>query len=253
MQIREVSLHRILVPLEEPTIWIGGADAAWSRTVLRMRTDEGFEGIAETSGDDATYAAAARTETAVHRKVTVRPSAHFGDPVGAAGGVRDKRQTRRTGAGDRLLGHRREGSRSAAAPAARWQASLHCPDDRLRPTSRRRRVRAATWSPTRRSRGVCGPSCRAVRIRDHQGQRRRIFPPRGGGGDACGTRCLPQPRPALRSERALVGRDGHSDRPRVRGTVARVVRGSGLGNRGHATHSPRRPHPARDEHVLPAA
>ena len=56
MQIREVSLHRILVPLEEPTIWIGGADAAWSRTVLRMRTDEGFEGIAETSGDDATYA-----------------------------------------------------------------------------------------------------------------------------------------------------------------------------------------------------
>jgi glucarate dehydratase len=53
--IDDVTLHRVLVPLEAPTIWIGGVDAAWTRTILRMRTDDGIEGLSETSGDDATF------------------------------------------------------------------------------------------------------------------------------------------------------------------------------------------------------
>ncbi len=56
MRVTSVTLHRILVPLELPTIWIAGVDQAWPRTVVRMQTDEGIEGIAETGGDDATYA-----------------------------------------------------------------------------------------------------------------------------------------------------------------------------------------------------
>lgn len=54
--IREILLHRIFVPLEKPTIWIGGADAGWARTVVRLRTSDGIEGLGETSGDDATFA-----------------------------------------------------------------------------------------------------------------------------------------------------------------------------------------------------
>lgn len=55
MRVTQATLHRILVPLELPTIWINGADRAWPRTVVRLQTDEGIEGIAETSGDDVTY------------------------------------------------------------------------------------------------------------------------------------------------------------------------------------------------------
>ncbi len=55
MRITDVSLHRILIPLELPTVWIGGVDSGWARTVVRVRTDEGIEGIGETSSDDTTY------------------------------------------------------------------------------------------------------------------------------------------------------------------------------------------------------
>jgi glucarate dehydratase len=55
MRIVDVTLHRIRIPLELPTIWISGVDTSWCRTVVRIKTDEGLEGIAETSGDNLTY------------------------------------------------------------------------------------------------------------------------------------------------------------------------------------------------------
>lgn len=54
MRIHKITFHRVLIPIEAPIIWIGGAEAGWPRTIVRVLTDEGIEGIAETSGDDAT-------------------------------------------------------------------------------------------------------------------------------------------------------------------------------------------------------
>lgn len=56
MRIRDISIHRVLIPIEAPIIWIGGVEAGWARSIIRVATDEGVEGIAETSGDDATFA-----------------------------------------------------------------------------------------------------------------------------------------------------------------------------------------------------
>lgn len=55
MRIRDISCHRVLIPIEAPIVWIDGVDSALARTIVRLRTDDGIEGIAETSGDDATY------------------------------------------------------------------------------------------------------------------------------------------------------------------------------------------------------
>ena len=54
MQIRRISFHRVLIPIEAPIIWISGVEVGWARTIVRVLTDDGIEGIAETSGDDAT-------------------------------------------------------------------------------------------------------------------------------------------------------------------------------------------------------
>jgi glucarate dehydratase len=56
MRIRKISFHRVLIPIEAPIIWIGGVEAGWARTIVRILTDDGLEGLAETSGDDATFA-----------------------------------------------------------------------------------------------------------------------------------------------------------------------------------------------------
>jgi glucarate dehydratase len=54
VRITGASFHKINIPLEAPTLWIGGVNTSWTRTIVRMQTDEGIEGIAETSGGDAT-------------------------------------------------------------------------------------------------------------------------------------------------------------------------------------------------------
>ena len=53
MKITGVRYHKINVPFEAP-MWSGGVNRSWTRIVVRMQTDEGIEGIAETSGGDAT-------------------------------------------------------------------------------------------------------------------------------------------------------------------------------------------------------
>jgi glucarate dehydratase len=54
MRITGVSWHKVNIPFEAPLLWSGGVSRAWTRVIVRMRTDEGIEGIAETVGWDAT-------------------------------------------------------------------------------------------------------------------------------------------------------------------------------------------------------
>lgn len=54
MRILAASLHTVDLPLLAPTIWVGGVNTAWTRTILRLRTDDGLEGLAETDGSAAT-------------------------------------------------------------------------------------------------------------------------------------------------------------------------------------------------------
>jgi glucarate dehydratase len=46
--------HKVNIPFEAPMLWSGGVNHSWTRIVVRMQTDEGIEGIAETCGGDAT-------------------------------------------------------------------------------------------------------------------------------------------------------------------------------------------------------
>ena len=54
MRIVATSLHTVNIPLVAPTLWVGGVNKAWTRTILRLRSDEGLEGIAETDGSAET-------------------------------------------------------------------------------------------------------------------------------------------------------------------------------------------------------
>jgi glucarate dehydratase len=54
MRITGIRYHKINVPFEAPMLWSGGVNRSWTRIVVRMQTDEGVEGIAETCGGDAT-------------------------------------------------------------------------------------------------------------------------------------------------------------------------------------------------------
>jgi glucarate dehydratase len=54
MRITGVQFHKINIPFEAPMLWSGGVNRSWTRIVVRMQTDEGIEGIAETCGGDAT-------------------------------------------------------------------------------------------------------------------------------------------------------------------------------------------------------
>ena len=54
MKITGVRYHKINIPFEAPMLWSGGVNRSWTRVVVRMQTDEGIEGIAETCGGEAT-------------------------------------------------------------------------------------------------------------------------------------------------------------------------------------------------------
>ena len=54
MKITGVRFHKINIPFEAPMLWSGGVNRSWTRIVVRMETDEGIEGIAETCGGDST-------------------------------------------------------------------------------------------------------------------------------------------------------------------------------------------------------
>lgn len=54
MKITGVRYHKVNIPFEAPLLWSGGVSRAWTRVIVRMETDEGIEGIAETVGWDAT-------------------------------------------------------------------------------------------------------------------------------------------------------------------------------------------------------
>jgi glucarate dehydratase len=54
MRIAEVELHKVNIPFEAPLRWSGGVEDGWTRCILRMRTDDGLEGIGETLGGTST-------------------------------------------------------------------------------------------------------------------------------------------------------------------------------------------------------
>jgi glucarate dehydratase len=54
VKISEVAFHKVNIPFEAPLRWSGGVEYGWTRCVIRMRTDDGLEGIGETLGGTPT-------------------------------------------------------------------------------------------------------------------------------------------------------------------------------------------------------
>lgn len=54
MRIIDVTCHKVNFPLEAPILWNAGICRSWTRIIVRMKTDEGLEGIGECPGGDAT-------------------------------------------------------------------------------------------------------------------------------------------------------------------------------------------------------
>jgi L-alanine-DL-glutamate epimerase-like enolase superfamily enzyme len=54
VRIVDVQVHKVNIPFEAPLRWSGGVEDGWTRCILRMRTDDGLEGIGETQGGTPT-------------------------------------------------------------------------------------------------------------------------------------------------------------------------------------------------------
>jgi len=46
MRISDITFHKVNIPFEAPLRWSGGVEDGWTRWIIRMRTDDGLEGIA---------------------------------------------------------------------------------------------------------------------------------------------------------------------------------------------------------------
>jgi glucarate dehydratase len=57
MKIREIAATPVTIPMEAPLRWSMGVETGTTRTILRVKTDEGLEGIGETYGGDSTVRA----------------------------------------------------------------------------------------------------------------------------------------------------------------------------------------------------
>jgi glucarate dehydratase len=54
MKIAGMKFHKVNIPFEAPLRWSGGVEDGWTRCIIRMRTDDGIEGIGETQGGTPT-------------------------------------------------------------------------------------------------------------------------------------------------------------------------------------------------------
>ena len=54
MRISDITFHKVNIPFEAPLRWSGGVEDGWTRCIIRMRTDDGLEGIGETQGGEPT-------------------------------------------------------------------------------------------------------------------------------------------------------------------------------------------------------
>jgi glucarate dehydratase len=54
LRISEIEFHKVNIPFEAPLRWSGGVEDGWTRCIIRMRTDDGLEGIGETQGGTPT-------------------------------------------------------------------------------------------------------------------------------------------------------------------------------------------------------
>lgn len=50
MRISNIEYVKVNIPFEAPLRWSGGVEDGWTRCIIRMRTDDGLEGIGETQG-----------------------------------------------------------------------------------------------------------------------------------------------------------------------------------------------------------
>ena len=100
-------------------LWAGGVNRSWTRIVVRMQTDEGIEGIAETCGGDSTLVQLRATQGLLRRRGPVRPRADPEELLVRPDVPGQHAEVRHPGARDRLLGHHGQGRRPAALPAPR--------------------------------------------------------------------------------------------------------------------------------------
>ncbi|HEX4570468.1 MAG TPA: hypothetical protein VH184_08580, partial [Dongiaceae bacterium] len=56
MRISRIEVLVVNVPFVAPIRWSGGANADWTRLVIRMHSDEGLVGLGETLGGEVTKA-----------------------------------------------------------------------------------------------------------------------------------------------------------------------------------------------------
>ena len=54
MKIKDIIATPVTVPMEAPLRWSMGVETGTTRTIIRLKTDEGLEGIGETYGGDST-------------------------------------------------------------------------------------------------------------------------------------------------------------------------------------------------------
>jgi glucarate dehydratase len=54
MRISEITFHKVNIPFEAPLRWSGGVEDGWTRCIIKMKTDDGLEGIGETQGGEPT-------------------------------------------------------------------------------------------------------------------------------------------------------------------------------------------------------
>jgi glucarate dehydratase len=50
LRISQIEYVKVNIPFEAPLRWAGGVEDGWTRCIIRMRTDDGLEGIGETQG-----------------------------------------------------------------------------------------------------------------------------------------------------------------------------------------------------------
>ena len=56
MRISRIEVLVVNVPFVAPIRWSGGANADWTRLVIRMHSDDGLVGLGETLGGEVTKA-----------------------------------------------------------------------------------------------------------------------------------------------------------------------------------------------------
>ena len=233
MRITGVRFHKINVPFEAPMLWSGGVNRSWTRIVVRMQTDEGIEGIAETCGGDATLLQlhAAKEfflgEDPFDRERILKNFWYLPTYQGNTG--KYAIQALETACLD-IMG-KATGRPLCQLLGGRMRTEI--PMIAYMFFRGRGAGRAGRRADSRGAPRGDARDRRANRRPYDQGQGRRPRPRERVPGDGLDPRGVSGSSPPLRPELPLVGRDVDSLRTTFRGARPRVLRGSLLGHRGY--------------------